>query len=500
MVHWDHIVYQDGNTNFYIPILFGHSPTFGQVVPCFVGDVIRGYKLWTMVIKRYYPSLNNTWLYNNYPVETITILGCVVSCKWRFIGGIDFALFKIDDCTRETLRAPSLLNCKCSKSLILRSGLPQGDLSGWRFKLSGVMNRYEELEVRSIDICSSVSQEVEFWKNAMQWRSILSDVWTVDQRTIEFVFSQEDSQNVSSSYDFVQRLERQAYDRDLQIGDGGESTQIQMDIQLPFDHDSLKTVLEEKQDHLAAKSAIAIEDRGFDEKGISESSSRIECGDERDTLDRHGAEINYTSQEQSQGNGPRVPALPHATLDEVNIMGYTKELDSISLNDYRKLMLEHFLSQNAIEISTLNTFRNPTLYAAVRSLATGRTRSVEEEASFYFTQVLERYVNVGLIGIFAQGRILNLKTIKACDKYVAQRVAALVALGMNTGKIDFRKTADDLRIACNKSSSQILLALHKRALQKIVETGDTNLAAWWLELINNRCAIIRFEYARRGEG
>ncbi|SCU83766.1 LAME_0C06546g1_1 [Lachancea meyersii CBS 8951] len=459
MAFWDHIAYQAENVDYYIPILFGYSATFEQIVPCFVGDIERGYARWEKDIKRYYPSGSSFWLLGNHPMHRLTVQGSVVSWKWKFIGDSDHAFFKIDDCTRASPDIVSLLNCKCSRSLILRDGLPNADLSGWRLTLHGVINQYQELEVQSIEICASISQEVEFWRTAMAWRDTLQEPWALDKKALKLALAQEEGLASHTDYTFVQRLERQAYQSQMQISNENGPVEAVEEILLPLDFDSLDLVL----------------DDGYD-------------------LVQRPAGNQWTS---GDGSGE---AIPIGTLSEdctsvdMQIVSESAvKLRKYSINDYRRLLLEYFICQRAPEISTLNTFRNPTLIRVLRSLVHAESPDLfEKEASSIFAQVLTKLVDLGLIRVFAQGRILGLKVLQACYAQAARRVTALVALRLNTGTLDFRAQCYAVQLPYQKALNAIVLDLYKRALRRVTEDPFTDVQSWWLEMTGPSTALVHF--------
>lgn len=454
MANWDHVVYRNKDVDYYVPSLFHLSPTFQTTVPCLVCDLSYHFKRSKIITQKYYAGEPEAWLYGNYPIGSVEVLGCVAGWKWKLIGECDNAMFKLDDSTREPRGPPTLLSVKCSKGVVLRSGLPLGDLSGWTLKLAGQMNRFGELDVQSVRICSELQDEIEFWKRAMKWRRELSVPWTVEKAVLDRVCAPAGNAP-PSSYNFVQWLEQQHYQREMKIAD--DYSEGPREIVLPFKHVSQDMVL-----------------------GDQEAESEPHTG-------RH---------EQTQARSPemhehsRAPELVE-TIDQA-------AGPRASVHDYVRHVLDHLLTQNRVEVSTLNTFRSPGPLRVLRRVAAQRARRqarpVDEVASSLFADVLQRLARAGLISVFAQGRILNLRVLKNCDDYVTQRIAALVKLHSYTGKIDFRRACDLLGLVRSAPLERLLVDLHKRALRRLAAAGDTPLQSWWIELAGPAAAFVHFEY------
>ncbi|CUS21248.1 LAQU0S02e09406g1_1 [Lachancea quebecensis] len=456
MPNWDHVVYRDNDIDYYVPSLFYLSPTFQTTVPCFVCDLSYHFKRSKTITQKYYSGEQDAWLYGNYPISSVEVLGCVVGWKWKLIGERDNAMFKLDDSTREPQGPPTLLNVKCSKGVVLRSGLPLADLSGWTLKLVGQMNRFAELDVQSVKICSELQDEIEFWHRAIKWRKKLSAPWTVEKAVLDRVCAPT-SEAPSSTYTFVQWLEQQHYQREMKIAE--DYSEEPREIVLPFKHVSQDMVLDDRGAKLGPQTGCC------EKTQIKklEVHARTRASELVETF--------------GQVAGPR-----------------------ISIHDYVRHVLDHLLTQNRIEVSTLNTFRSPGPLRVLRRVAAQRARRqarpVDEIASSIFADVLQRLACAGLISVFAQGRILNLRVLKNCDDYVAQRIAALVKLRSYTGKIDFRRACDLFGLARSAPLDRLLVDLHKRALRRLAAASDTPLQSWWIELAGPTAAFVRFEYHR----
>ncbi|SCU78189.1 LADA_0A04324g1_1 [Lachancea dasiensis] len=528
MAQCDYLVYQNNDVKFYIPIVFKESPTFDKVVPCCVADVVRGYKKWEQTIKRYYPAESEFWMLGNYPMNKIMICGRAVSWKWKFISGLDHAMFKIDDCSRESPENSTLLGCKCSKSLILQSGLPLSDLSGWGFILYGVVNRFLELEVQKIEIMSNMVQEVDFWRSTVEWREKLSDPWVVDADTMRSSFSQDDLLNRQISYNFVQHLELQAYQRELQISEGqniplaspkeislvpSEQRFLEVDCCESPSHTKQELLVEDNKEDdnkmyerslIASGSSNALRasdpDHGTrshvqatNESNYIQGSVKAGLFDVQNFLAQGRSNFDLPPQTAHTNNGDKRPVILHSELRH-NGNG---RFPSYTPNVYLKSLVEYILQQPAIEVSTLSAFCEPHLTMILRSLVSQRECPIEELTSTIFRQALETLADWGLIRFFAQGRILNLATIKKLATSVSQRLSALVTLRLNTGKFEFTKLCYSVHVEYQSPMNAIFMAILKRELRKMVQRpNQTLLTSWWIEVITVNSVVVHFEYAR----
>ncbi|CEP63040.1 Stn1p LALA0_S07e01068g [Lachancea lanzarotensis] len=459
MPRWDHIAYQTEGVDYYIPVLFRYSATFEQKVPCFVGDLTRGLEKWEKEIQRYYPNGSAFWLLGNHPIRKLTVQGYVVSWKWKFIGEIDYALFKIDDCTREAADIASLLPCKCSKSLILQNGLPNINLSGCQLKMHGSMNKYRELDVESIEVCTGVLKEVGFWRMAMQWREVLAEPWVIDEKALNEAFlSQDEGLGPNTTYNFVHWLEREAYKSEMQISGEDRPSGTTQELLLPMDLDYVNSV---------------VADGNW-------------CGNE--------VVVESANDRDSSPVEARQLADPVVEL--------VSQKSDFSLSDYRRLLTEYLICQRKNEISMLNTFRNPTLMQVLRSLLRGKCeisrkeeeeqQQEDEEASRVFAQAVARLADMGVARVLAQGRILNLQMLQFCYTQASARIAVLVAMRLNTGVLDFEALCNSVNLLYQKPLNGILLDIYKRALRCATENPNSLVRSWWIEMSSSSTAVVHF--------
>ena len=465
--------------NYYIPALFKRSPTFQVSIPCLIRDIALHFNRSRDVVRRYYAGGITVWFFNNYPISCIEVLGCVVGWKWKMIGESDYAIFNIDDCTRDGPETPTLLQCKCSRSLVLRSGLPIGALIGWRLKLTGTMNDFAELEVSSVVICTDLTQEIEYWQSALRWRKRLDAAWVVEDDIAGQVLTQEGWLK-STSLNFIQRLEFQHYQNEMQITESSNDF-APREIVLPFKHGSLDVLLDAE-------------------------SAKIEPSEVRP----HEAGLLHKVLDME---GPKKEArdIQHVKPKPTNRV--TTELNSNQLHPnfarktrrYEQQLLAYLLTQNHVEISTLNTFKSPALEKPLKTAArayigieTGPNGpTLDEQSSRVFAEALEKLATMGLLHLFAQGRIINLQSLQRCYEFVKQRVEALVKLRSLTGKIDYSRICRATGL--NPPDAQIntvFLHLHKRALRALVEDPSSGLRSWWVEPAAQTAdsAYLRLEY------
>ncbi|SCU81445.1 LAFA_0C04984g1_1 [Lachancea sp. 'fantastica'] len=457
MARWDHIAYQTERWDYYIPALFNHSATFEKRVPCCVGDINRGFEKWEKEIQRYYPDGSTFWLLGNHPVQKLIVQGCVVSWKWKFIGEIDHAIFKIDDCTREKADTASLLHCKCSKSRILQYGLPNADLRGWQLRLHGTMNSYRELEVESIEICTSVLQEVEFWRMTMQWREILAEPWVFKDEALDQALANNEVLASNNSYNFVQWLASEAFKNELQISGEDRPCGATHELLLPtpVDFGSVNTVLFED---------------------VNLSGNEAEIVNASPVVARHSE---------------------HSEADPGTIVELVPVSKQFSLSDYRRLLTEYLICQRKREISMLNTFRNPTLMQVLRSTLKRQSQrqtqqQEEEEASHIFAQAVARLVDMGIVRVFAQGRILNLQMLQLCYSQASARIDVLIAMRLKTGVLDLEALCEVVKLPYQKPLNGILLDLYKRALRCATESPESQIRSWWMEMVSVSVAVVHF--------
>ncbi|SCV03903.1 LAMI_0H11870g1_1 [Lachancea mirantina] len=202
-----HIVHKEAGLELYVPWLFPKSRFYQCSVPCFIADIAFYHTRTEENLKKFYTGESEVWFYQNHPIREVSVAGTVIGWRWKFFGVTDFAVFSLDDYSGAQ---GSLLVCKCTRTLLLASGMPGGDLTGRRLKLSGKLNRFGELEVRAVDMCAGFVMEIEFWKSAIKMRAELKRPWKLASGELG-----DDSEQSL----FLNDLERQFVHRGLQIAD-----------------------------------------------------------------------------------------------------------------------------------------------------------------------------------------------------------------------------------------------------------------------------------------
>lgn len=199
---YDHVIHQEGDIQFYVPCLFIHAIYQGMTVPLLVSDVLQLVEKSKYVCLNYYQAQIWILFWGNHPLEKISVLGCVVGCRSKFIGDEDYLLFRLDDCSGGF----HFLNCKCSKELALSCGMSWGSLSGRRLKVFGVFKlQWCELDVEYFEFCDNLQLEIDHWTEAIKYRAQLMLPWSFEDPS-----ASGKNQTDSDAHDYVQQLHKAA--------------------------------------------------------------------------------------------------------------------------------------------------------------------------------------------------------------------------------------------------------------------------------------------------
>ncbi|SCW04302.1 LAFE_0H10550g1_1 [Lachancea fermentati] len=469
-----HIVHQEGETLYYVTLLFKYSQTATITVPCFIRDVLMHYSRSVTAIKRYYPRDTAFWFFNNHPIDSVMVLGCVAGWKWKFIGDSDYAIFHLDDCTVLPDQV-TLLKCKCSKSLLMRSGLPLGDLSGWTLRVRGRMNDYEELEVDLLEICGDLLAEIEFWKECFKVKRLLDKPWILDDSVSSLLSTQDDGRPLQYGT-FVECLERKQFKNDLELASpycSEDDTSYSNEIIFPIDEEVGCLESDLDQSHLM-------------EFGVSESPKTLIVANEDSVVNQRQRISELTLADNSMSGRSQ---LAKREISKGHNSKY-----------YGQQFLKYLLHQKFTEISTMNTYRNATLNGILTSAATNKSESrlhqgseaLEDVKMMLFNEVLQRLASMELISLFERQKLINIKNLKSCFNYISERISTVVKLGCYTGKIDYRHIRDAL--GYRNLTNYVILELYKEALRHFFASTHQSNVRWWIDLNNEEVSFIHFEY------
>lgn len=176
-MNYNHVAHQEDGVQFYIPSLLMHGTYQSVTVPLLVADLLQLVDRSKYVCLNYYQAQIWCLFWNNHPLEKVSVLGCVIGSKCKFIGDDDYLLFRVDDCSGGS----HFLNCKCSRERALGCGMPWGTLNGRRLKVYGTFKlQWCELEVEYFEFCDDMQLEIHHWAKAMECRKKLQVPWTLD--------------------------------------------------------------------------------------------------------------------------------------------------------------------------------------------------------------------------------------------------------------------------------------------------------------------------------
>lgn len=469
----DHVVCQYNGLPYYLPLFFQYSESFRLIVPCFLRDVIQHYQQTNgAVVKKYYEgslaNANVSWFYNNHPIAGIFVMGCVVGCKWRWIGDVDFAILALDDCTKAAGQT-SFLSCKCSRNLILGCGLPTGNLSGWKLRLRGTMsiNRLE-LDVEDIEIVEDLIDEIKFWKAALEYRTNLEVPWVIQDSVLLDYFTQEDKRDSSASKtnNFIELLQREQFQREMEITSP-----------YSFHHGFYS------QNLWNSRSAEDLLVEGVEnEFDVEDTHLMIPIHERKSaTNDQRDNHINIT--------------------DTCNEFDIPKPQTSVlhSFNSYKQQLLKYLLTcgQNSLSIWAL--YQDIGLTKILEVVATRRfhqqftkeLQPIDKIKMSLFQKVIQQYIDMGLLQQ-ATGDEVTTKSLIQCFSFIVKRTQTFIKLECDTGKIDY----DNVRqsVGLPRLKNKIILDLFKESLRQFTDKPTSVLKQWWIDAGNDTGTFIHFDY------
>lgn len=467
MGSYQHVAHQEGELTFFVPELFRYGRYFSVVaVPMLIVDLLSCLETSRKVCQSYYKSYVSCLFWKNHPVGKVAVMGLVMGFKRRWIGNEDYVILFVDDFTSKPGGQTDLLACKCHVDLIMKHAPHVEDLEGKRLRISGDISiTHQELLADEIEICDSLTNEIEHWQLSLAQREELNRPWVLSREFCQDSHSQDSSGSLDVK-DWVTEFTtptklhtRQMFIEKLLA----EEYKDQLEIVTPHRYESQEGCAEDGEDSKPSPLRILVEDSVPQNTGASllspvsvHEDSEVDC-----TLDKSIFKCNETEARKRVLNyllsqsGRTIPVIELYQAPQVNHI-----LDEISTFSFNR--------QNLTLVKPIELIKTETFFEIV---------------SYLVTSGLMNYTNQNVI---------DFNALKKLFEYSTERLLGLFKLQCYSGAIDLASVREKLLLP-NVSDKAILEVL-KEALRLLVSKYPNVVTEWWMETKTQGSVLINLKY------
>lgn len=466
MASCHHVVYRDGELTFYVPALFEHSLHYGSSgVHLLMADLLERAETSKKVCSTHYQGHVSCVFWKNHPIGRVCVLGIVMGIKWRWINNEDYVFLFMDDFSSKASQETKFLVCKCLKEMLVGQGLPIGNLVGKRLRIYGEMNiRYGELEVEVVEICDSLTEEIEHWQRSLELVSSLNDPWELNEQVLQGILTQGSSCNIDyeevtnfttpvrlkARRDFIEELQVEKYKEELEIVSPYRDASSQ-EVESLDSGWTIPRVRHVCEDSLSLRETLLV-------------------GTQSPVMD---AIVEYEADNQSifacSENQARAKVLKHLLGRPERALTIVEIYQMSQINDIvANISAMKFKRQNLTLVKPLDQLKTETFFKLIGQLVTSG---------------LLTYIN---------RNVVNLSPLKALYAYCTRRLRALVKLQCYLGTIDFDYIRQ--KLALPTLSQKAIIDTFKETLRVASFDYPRLITGWWIEMSSDNSSLVHLEY------
>lgn len=438
--------------DFYVPELFNHGLYYNTRPPMMIDDIFDCLERSKLICSKFYRHRISCLFWKNHPIERVCVVGLIVNHQWKEILKTkeEFVLITLDDCTSSKTKKPCFLVCKCSKELLISCGL-QLNLSGNRVRVHGWMDfKYCEMQVEYLEIYNNIVLEIEHWKKASQLRQQMDVPWSIDQESLNRLYSQRDEIDTQLQRgDFVSHLEFEAEKNELTIASPHHKY---IEVCVVGSNSVASTIVEREPEENANGRCIILDSLEIDEIDNS-------CNLQSEMTD---------------------VAAYNNTQARITFLQYLLECrrKSVSKVDlFQMRPISDFIDQ-------ITKFR-----FSQQNLA--NVKSLEQLKSETFFGLIDKLVKAGLLSC-TNDNIIDIDPLKRLYNYCTNRLLALIKLKCFSGPIDYDYIKQKLDLP--NLSRRAIVDIFKESLRSVARRYPRLLKNWWIDMNFEQSSIIHIEY------
>ncbi|EDO18450.1 hypothetical protein Kpol_1032p44 [Vanderwaltozyma polyspora DSM 70294] len=378
--------------------------------------------------------IGDVLFWGNRPLVKICVIGCVIGWRWKWIRNEEYLIIKIDDSSDKH----GFLDCKCSKSVLLSSGIVISNGIGMTLKLFGKVGlRYCEFNITFMEYTDGLVSEVNHWRSSIQQRVLLQNPWEFD------------------GLKYQEEEEKE-----------GE--------------------VEEREENVTTSHPRITNNQ------IIVSSSPIEQKNFNDPLEIASP---YREIEESMYDNGEISVIMLDSTDPVEV---ESDEDNFNEQNTNQAVLKILLNEPKDRISTVQLYQLPKFMSIINQISINRIRKenishkgLEDIKIEVFYKLLKTFSKNGLIKYIDETEI-DLSLLHKIYKNFQRQVSVLILLRCTTGNIDLTKLKQlpDINSSSNIEFADIL----QESIEKIAKSSPNLLKIWRIKKIDKNNYKLNFVY------